>query len=102
MGKQRIGGPVVLIAYYVIGIPISSYLAFGKGLHWGIYGLCVGTLIGTAFHLLLYAGIVWRTDWELETKLVQERNAANIANNNNTKSVKAHTSPRSTISTKSN
>ncbi len=49
MGKQRIAGPVVFCAYYVVGIPISAYLALGSP-RWGIYGLCVGTLAGA--HLI--------------------------------------------------
>ena len=40
LGKQRLGGPVVVLAYYGIGLPLSYYLGFT--LHQGVVGLCVG------------------------------------------------------------
>ena len=42
LGKQRLGGPVVVVAYYGIGLPVSYYLAFTR--HQGVVGLCVGTV----------------------------------------------------------
>lgn len=75
MGKQRIAGPIVVFVYYGIGIPISAWLALTKGIKWGVYGLCVGTLAGTVMHFVLFAVVVYgRTDWEKEAQLVQERN----------------------------
>lgn len=44
IGKQSIGGPANLIAYYVISLPISLALAFGAG--WELEGLWVGVTIG--------------------------------------------------------
>ena len=44
IGKQAIGGPANLIAYYGISLPISLGLAFG--LDWRLEGLWVGVSIG--------------------------------------------------------
>lgn len=44
IGKQSIGGPANLIAYYVISLPISLSLAFGAG--WRLEGLWTGVTIG--------------------------------------------------------
>ena len=40
IGRQDIGGWVVLFCYYVVGMPVSMGTAFG--LHWGLYGLWSG------------------------------------------------------------
>lgn len=65
MGKQKIAGPIVMIAYYAMGLPVGIVLTFVY--HWGIYGLCVGTLLGTVAHLAMYWHVVYvQTDWELE------------------------------------
>lgn len=45
LGLQRVGGPIVLFSYYVIGLPISAILAFKFKI--GVVGLCVGTTVGT-------------------------------------------------------
>lgn len=44
IGKQSIGGPANLLAYYVVSLPISLGLAFG--LQWKIEGLWVGVTVG--------------------------------------------------------
>ncbi|KAF4126767.1 multidrug resistance protein, MATE family [Geosmithia morbida] len=44
IGKQSIGGPANLIAYYVISLPISLWLAFGLG--WELEGLWIGVTVG--------------------------------------------------------
>jgi MATE family multidrug resistance protein len=48
IGKQSIGGPVNLISYYAISLPISLSLAFGLG--WKLQGLWAGVTVG----LILY------------------------------------------------
>ncbi|EEU40239.1 uncharacterized protein NECHADRAFT_34138 [Fusarium vanettenii 77-13-4] len=45
IGKQSIGGPANLIAYYVLSLPISLTLAFGLG--WKLDGLWAGVTVGT-------------------------------------------------------
>lgn len=44
IGKQSIGGPANLIAYYVISLPLGLALAFGLG--WGLKGLWIGVTVG--------------------------------------------------------
>jgi MATE family multidrug resistance protein len=46
IGKQAIGGPANLVAYYVIALPISLGLAFG--LDWKLQGLWTGVTVGLA------------------------------------------------------
>lgn len=44
IGKQDIGGPANLIAYYAISLPIQIWLAFGLG--WQLEGLWLGITVG--------------------------------------------------------
>ncbi|KAL2312830.1 MatE family transporter [Schizosaccharomyces pombe] len=50
-GRQRIGGVVNFIAYYLLGLPVAIILCFK--LDWGLYGLWIG--IGAA--ILIIAGV---------------------------------------------
>ena len=71
LGKQRVGGPVVVFSYYAVGLPLSYYLAFRRGQ--GISGLCWGTTLGTAVHTALYVAVVVATDFDKEVKAVRRR-----------------------------
>lgn len=78
LGQQRYGAPIVLFSYYVVGLPLSVRLGFNwdqrslsDGL--GIWGLCVGTTVGTVVHALLYAVVVSRTRWPEEAEGVARR-----------------------------
>lgn len=73
LGKQRIGGPIVIFSYYVIGIPISAALAFQWGLDLGVVGLCIGTTVGTWAHMALYSLVVARTNWSSEAEAISSR-----------------------------
>ena len=78
LGKQRLGGPIVLFAYYVVGIPLSVSLGFNWSKQslsdgMGIYGLCLGTTVGTLIHTSLYAVVVLRTNWKEEADGVAKR-----------------------------
>jgi multidrug resistance protein, MATE family len=44
IGKQSIGGPANLVAYYVISLPVSLGLAFG--LDWRLEGMWLGATVG--------------------------------------------------------
>ncbi|EGR51638.1 uncharacterized protein TRIREDRAFT_74635 [Trichoderma reesei QM6a] len=44
IGKQSIGGPVNLISYYAVSLPISLALAFGA--NWKLQGLWAGVSVG--------------------------------------------------------
>lgn len=79
LGKQRIGSYVVFFSYYLVGLPISIGLGFNwsqanrTGDGWGILGLAAGTTVGSVLHCLLYAALVWRTDWPKEAQEVALR-----------------------------
>ena len=70
-GKQWIAGPVVLFAYYVVGIPLAYYLAFTRGQ--GAMGLAIGATVGTVLHAVIIIAAVWRTDWPREARRAAER-----------------------------
>ena len=70
-GKQWIAGPVVLFAYYVVGIPLAYYLAFARGM--GAMGLAIGATVGTVLHAVIIIAAVWRTDWPREARRAAER-----------------------------
>lgn len=44
IGRQSIGGPVTISAYYLVALPVSGGLAFGLG--WKLQGLLLGLTIG--------------------------------------------------------
>ena len=77
VGKQRIAGFIVVFSYYVVAIPLSCYLALdlhGRGLSMGVYGLCLGTLVGTVVHALCFAVLVHCfTDMDREADLIKQR-----------------------------
>jgi len=79
LGKQEIGSYVVFFSYFLVGLPISVGLGFNwsqanrTGDGWGILGLAAGTTVGSILHCLLYAALVWRTDWPKEAQEVALR-----------------------------
>ena len=70
-GKQWVAGPVVLFAYYVVGIPLAYYLAFARGM--GAMGLAIGATVGTVLHAVIIIVAVRRTDWPREARAAAER-----------------------------
>lgn len=60
--RQARGAPVVVVAYFVIGVPVS-YVC-GYTLKLGIVGLIVGRVVGKVCQLLFYSILVIRTDWD--------------------------------------
>jgi len=70
-GKQWVAGPVVLFAYYVVGIPLAYYLAFTR--RQGAMGLAIGATVGTMIHAAIIIAVVRRTDWPLEARRAAER-----------------------------
>lgn len=78
IGRQKIGGRIVVFSYYAVAIPISVLLTY----HWGgsfnfgmgTLGLCLGTLVGTYTHgLLYYIYLFYICDWNDEVALAKER-----------------------------
>ena len=85
-GRQAVAVPVVLISYWVLGIPLSYYVTFirhdgnmtcsnDESLNFcGVRGLVLGSTVGTWFHALLLAIVViCATDWHIEARKSRER-----------------------------
>ena len=81
-GRQCITMPVVVIAYWVVGVPLAYYIAFV--LHngemfcedylCGIPGLVFGMTTGTWVHMLLLLFIViFTTNWSVQATRAKER-----------------------------
>lgn len=87
-GRQAVAVPVVLVSYWIVGIPLAYYMAFVRhdgvlncdndndgGLFFcGVRGLVLGSTIGTWLHVLLLGFAVVRgTDWDEEARKARER-----------------------------
>lgn len=74
IGRQAIGGPVNLIAYYVISLPISLAMAFW--LDWKLDGLWVGVAVGLICVAVFEYIYLLRTDWHHASREAARRNQA--------------------------
>lgn len=86
-GRQWITVPIVVVAYWMIGVPLAYYIAFVRNhgemvcdsdtpSHYfcGDVGLVAGMTIGTWVHMLLLAIVVGlSTDWNKEAQKARER-----------------------------
>jgi len=81
-GRQCITVPIVLTAYWLLGVPMAYYLSFikHKGVmcqddyFCGIVGLVGGMTAGTWVHfLLLFITITCTTNWDQEAKKAHDR-----------------------------
>ncbi|KAK9480521.1 mate-domain-containing protein [Lipomyces japonicus] len=64
MGRQHVGAIVNSAAYYVLALPVGTYLAFKTGL--GIVGLWIGQCYALYVAGLTELAVVMRTDWVVE------------------------------------
>ncbi|KAK4490547.1 hypothetical protein RD792_001229 [Penstemon davidsonii] len=71
-GWQHIGVYVNLVAYYLIGIPVSLLLGFV--FHWGGEGLWIGLVVGATLKSLLLLLITSLTDWDKQVNFLTHRN----------------------------
>ena len=71
-GRQSHLAPVVVVAYWVIGLPVAYALAFGRT-NAGVLGLAGGLLLGTIFHCACVCVMVCRIDWQHECDRAAER-----------------------------
>ncbi|KAL6635377.1 hypothetical protein ACP70R_028048 [Stipagrostis hirtigluma subsp. patula] len=73
-GWQALVAYINLGCYYAFGLP----LGFGLGylLHLGPQGIWAGMLCGTALQTLILLVVIWKTDWEAEAALANERISA--------------------------
>ncbi|KAF4339156.1 hypothetical protein FBEOM_6976 [Fusarium beomiforme] len=74
IGKQSIGGPANIIAYYALSLPTSLALAFG--LDWKLSGLWLGVTVGTISVASIEYIYLLRTDWHKAAEEAALRNAA--------------------------
>jgi len=82
-GRQCITMPIVVVAYWVVALPLAYYFAFVKhnrqmfcddSYFCGDVGLVAGMTSGTWVHMLLLAVVVGATtNWNLEAKKAKER-----------------------------
>jgi MATE family multidrug resistance protein len=84
-GRQRVVMPIVIVAYWVVAVPLAYYLAFVKnngemycedGYLCGVVGLVAAMTAGTWIHALLLALVVGcTTNWALESEKAKARAA---------------------------
>jgi len=81
-GRQPLIMPVVVVAYWVVGVPLAYYIAFGRlrgimcddNYFCGVVGLVTGMTVGTWVHMLLLGGILlFMTRWDLEAARARQR-----------------------------
>ncbi|RDA88053.1 hypothetical protein CP532_5267 [Ophiocordyceps camponoti-leonardi (nom. inval.)] len=74
IGKQSIGGPANLFAYYIISLPISLGLAFGAD--WKLLGMWAGLIVGLVSVSIIEYTYLLMTDWHQAAVEAAARNAA--------------------------
>jgi MATE family multidrug resistance protein len=93
-GRQCVIMPVVVVAYWVVGLPLSYYWAFMRHDGYmcddsptcGVNGLVMGMTIGTWTHMLLMLLlVVATTDWEIQSERAIQRLAQDDTTINDTK-----------------
>ena len=87
-GRQVMAMPIVIVAYWIVGVPFSYYLAFVRNdknmynddFSTGVVGLVIGMTTGTWVHMLLLGiVVVFPIQWEEEALLAKERLSRRIA-----------------------
>lgn len=73
LGRQEIGGYVGLLAFYVVGLPIS--FGTGFGLEWGLSGLWAGPVTGLTIVTIFEALYIFQTSWGRACEDARERNS---------------------------
>jgi MATE family multidrug resistance protein len=84
-GRQKEAAPVVLIAYWMIGVPLAYCVTFsrhqgalhcGNGSHFcGNSGLLLGMTVGTWIHMILLGStVLFTTNWKQEQRKAIQRN----------------------------
>jgi MATE family multidrug resistance protein len=81
-GRQCIIMPIVVVAYWMAGVPLAYYFTFIRNegimcedsILCGVTGLVSGLTIGTWTHMLLLATVVvCTTNWTIEARKAKER-----------------------------
>lgn len=78
VGKQAIAAPLIIICYWIVGVPIGIILAFGffGGRSLGLQGLWFGMVIAVVLHVISFGAVVWRVDWDQAAADVKKRHAS--------------------------
>lgn len=70
-GRQGKGAVINWASYWVLGLPVSYFLAFN--VKWGVYGLRVGLMVAAACQaLVLHVIAACRFDWDREVERAKE------------------------------
>ncbi|KAG6533185.1 hypothetical protein ZIOFF_007051 [Zingiber officinale] len=70
-GWQSFVAYVNVGCYYIVGIPLGSFLGFKLGL--GVKGIWGGMMSGTFIQTLILLGVTCRTDWNKEVEEAKKR-----------------------------
>lgn len=70
-GRQHIGGYLNLFFYYIVGLPLSFFLAFTLDLK--LYGLWAGITVGLALISIGQAYAVFQVDWDKLVEIARTR-----------------------------
>ncbi|XP_047059292.1 protein DETOXIFICATION 33-like [Lolium rigidum] len=70
-GWQSLVAFVNIVCYYLVGLPLAT--VFGFKLKLNATGIWVGMLIGTILQTIILFAILFRTKWEKEAMLAEER-----------------------------
>ncbi|KPM38884.1 putative transporter [Neonectria ditissima] len=73
IGKQAMGGPANIFAYYALSLPLSLGLAFG--LDWRLSGLWIGVTVGTITVSLIEYIYLTKVNWHSAAVEAATRNA---------------------------
>ncbi|PWI71315.1 hypothetical protein PCL_11409 [Purpureocillium lilacinum] len=74
IGRQSIGGPASLVAYYAVSLPLA--LGIGIGLDWRIEGLWLGCTIGLVVVSFIEYAYLLMADWQKAVLEAASRNSA--------------------------
>jgi len=70
-GRHAVLAPIIVVAYYIVGLPLSWLLAWPR--HLDTLGLAWGSAIGTFTHCALFAVLLATTSWPLMCQRAQAR-----------------------------
>jgi len=70
-GRHALLAPVIIVAYYAVGLPVSCFLAWPA--EYGYLGLAWGSTVGTYLHCIMFATLLATTSWSLMSRRARER-----------------------------
>nr|CCA22348.1 Multidrug/Oligosaccharidyllipid/Polysaccharide (MOP) Flippase Superfamily putative [Albugo laibachii Nc14] len=73
IGQQTLGACINFVVYFILGLPLGTYLAFTFG--YGVSGLWIGSNIGMFCGILLALIQIHRTNWKLLSDAAGARSA---------------------------